>query len=91
MTYEEMVEPYIFIKRFADSRICGILPLLYHWTMHVDISEWGYEDRYCYQTKELAIAALKEWNGKGDPKNWHRHPKTGRRRNPETGEEWIAP
>lgn len=91
MTYEEMVKPYLFIKRFADGRICGISRLLYHWTMHVDISEWGYEDCYCYQTEAAAITALKEWDGKGDPKNWHRHPKTGRRRDLITGEEWIAP
>jgi len=53
-------------------------------------NEMGYEDRWCYHTKEAATAAFEAWNGEGEPDGWHRHPGTGRRRNPETGEEWVA-
>jgi hypothetical protein len=30
------------------------------------------------------------WDGTGDPEGWHRHPKSHRRRNLQTGEEWVA-
>ena len=29
---------------------------------------------------EDAVAALKEWDGVGEPKGWMRHPASGRRR-----------
>jgi len=42
----------------------------------------GYEDRWCFESRQLAIDALKEWNRETDaePMGWHRHPDTGRRR-----------
>jgi hypothetical protein len=61
-----------------DGRLCGLLKLLFHWTVHVDIDPIGYGDRYCFITAELAIAAMDAWDGNGDPLNWHKHPKTGR-------------
>lgn len=39
----------------------------------------GYKDRWCYE-KGKAEIALEEWDGVGEPKGWHRHPSTGRRR-----------
>jgi len=33
--------------------------------------------------------AFNKYDG-SEPEGWHRHPKSGRRRNIETGEEWIA-
>lgn len=69
-------------KDLGEGVYAGIKPLLFHWTMLV--GEIGntvsYEDRYCFQTRELAEEALKLWDGRGDPINWHRHPRTGRRR-----------
>lgn len=87
---DSILKEYVELKTFPDGRICGIHRLLFHWTLHVDIHEYGYEDRYCYETRELASEALKEWDGVADPKNWHRHPKTGRRRDLIKGTEWIA-
>jgi hypothetical protein len=61
-----------------DGRLCGLVRLLYHWTVHVDIDPIGYSDRYCFMTAELAIDGMNGWDGCGDPINWHKHPKTGR-------------
>lgn len=86
---EQTKRYYTDIRQLSDGRWIGVHRLLMHWTLHVDIHEWGYEDRYCFATYELAKAAFDNWDGTGDPEGWHRHPSTGRRRNIETGEEWI--
>lgn len=82
--------PYTYIVVLPDGRVCGVHRLLYHWTLHVDVHEDGYQDRYCYASEDSAISALLTWNGVGEPTGWHRHPKTGRRRNLGTGEQWMA-
>lgn len=40
----------------------------------------GYRDRWCYSSRDKALAALKDWDGHGEPTGWHRHPPSGRRR-----------
>ncbi len=87
----EIIASYTFMRVLPDGRICGVHRLMFHWTVHIGLDHVGYEDRYCFLTEEMALKSLIEWNGEGDmPGDWHRHPKTGRRRNIETGEEWIA-
>lgn len=86
---DHVVTSYIDLKQLPDGRYIGTLRLLFHWTMHVDIDDVGYADRYCFSTYELAKAAFDVWSGEGDPDGWHRHPKTGRRRDLATGKEWI--
>lgn len=44
------------------------------------------EDRWCYHTEAVALAALEAWNGEGEPEGWHRHPMSGRRRENGTAE-----
>lgn len=40
-----------------------------------------YEDRWCFETLELAYRAFDGWDGvTGEPFGWHRHPMTGRHR-----------
>ena len=39
-----------------------------------------YDDRWCYHNVEAARSAIAQWDGIGEPKGWHRHPMTGRRR-----------
>jgi hypothetical protein len=87
---EPWARHYTATGQLPDGRICGVLRLLYHWTLHVDINEIGYEDRYCYETLEGAMTALVDWDGNGDPEGWHRHVGTGRRRDPKTGKEWVS-
>jgi hypothetical protein len=84
----EVSKMYRAMGQLPDGRYCGIHRLLYHWTLHVDVHEMGYEERYCYETFEGAMMALMNWDGKGDPEGWHRHPTTGRRRAPD-GHEWV--
>lgn len=42
--------------------------------------EFSFEDRWCYHSYRDAKEALDKWDGTGEPTGWHRHPKTGRRR-----------
>lgn len=84
-----IIEHYVMLKYLPKKGWCGVHQLMYHWTMHIDIHNFGYEDKYCYETQSLAEGALCQWDGEGDPLGWHRHLKTGRRRNLKTGEEWI--
>lgn len=80
---------YTAMRTLPDGRIIGVHRLLFHWTLHIGITEWGYEERYCYATEAQAVAAMKEWNGEDDPGHgWHRHPESGRRRD-NTGREWV--
>jgi len=81
---------YVILRTLPDGRLGGVLRLMFHWTLHVDIDHNGYADRYCFKHLPDAISALMNWDGTGDPGDrWHRHFGTGRRRNLETGEEWI--
>lgn len=86
---DEVAAEYVQIKTLADGRLIGLRRLMFHWTIHVDIDETGYSDRYCFATRQLAQEAFDLWDGTGDPINWHRHPHTGRRRDLSTGREWI--
>ncbi len=80
---------YIFTKALPDGQIIGVCRLLFHWTLHVGISDVGYDDRYCYQSPLDAVSDAQAWDGSGDPPGrWHKHPSTGRRRNPDTGLTW---
>lgn len=70
------------VKDLGDGRYAGIKPLLFHWTLIVGAigDTWGYDDRWCYATEDLAQQALEAWGGRGEPAGWHRHPNSGRRR-----------
>lgn len=87
---QEVQDFYAATRTLPDGRVCGVHRLLYHWTLHVDVHEFGYEDRYCYPTMAGAVLAMADWDGAGDPVGWNRHPKSGRRRDPATGREWVA-
>lgn len=75
---EDVTKHYKQFWSLPDGRLCGLLRLLMHWTVHVDLHEFGYEERYCFETDDLAIEAMAAWEGTGDPINWHKHPNTGR-------------
>ncbi|AXQ69838.1 hypothetical protein HOU03_gp430 [Caulobacter phage CcrSC] len=76
---------YVEFVDMGNGMWAGIKRLMFHWTMHtgeID-NEWSYVDRWCYQTRELASAALRAWAADGfdgEPQGWHKHPKTGRTR-----------
>lgn len=61
-------------------------PLLFHWTVVTGAFDdpVGYIDRWCFADKDLALKALAQFPEPYDPAfepdYWHRHPKSGRRR-----------
>jgi hypothetical protein len=76
----EIARWYTDLRRLEDGRWIGVHRLLYHWTLHVGIDLWGYEDRWCFATRELAVAAMGAYQPGVEPVGWHRHPMSGRRR-----------
>lgn len=86
---ESIKAEYTYLKWVDGIGWCGTHKLLYHWTVHIGIDYSGYADRFCFQTEGMAKASLDDWNGVGDmPGDWHKHPTSGRRRDPATGETW---
>jgi hypothetical protein len=87
---DEVRAYYTDARHLPDGRCIGTMRLLFHWTIHVDIDPQGFwSHRYCFATYELAKRAFDEWDGTGDPDYWHRHPASGRRRDPATGRVWM--
>ena len=86
----EILADYSEIKILPDGTICGLHRFLFTWGLIIGIDPSGYADRYCYHSFAAAAAALAAWDGEGEPIGWHRHPVSGRRRDLETGREWIA-
>lgn len=79
---------YTNLKKMPDGQWCGLMRLMFTTAVVAGLNSWGYEDRWCYHEFEDALTALKAWNGVGEPKGWHRHPATGRRRDTD-GTEYI--
>lgn len=75
-------------KQFADGSFAAVFKFMYTAGIVHKLDEYGYSDRWCYHSVEDAVAALDAWDGTGEPQGWHRHPKTGRRR--DGSREWVA-
>jgi hypothetical protein len=86
---QTVLDEYEVVKRLPDGRLIGVHQFMFTWGFHIDINEYGYEDRYCFHDREKAINSMLKYDGVTEPTGWHRHPSSGRRRNLETGEEWI--
>jgi hypothetical protein len=76
---------YAVLVRKGNEQWVGIKRLMFHWTMHVGRLHdmIGHDERFCYQTFDLAATALTDWmvrEFEDEPENWHRHPNTSRRR-----------
>lgn len=84
----ELTAHYTMLGKLPDGSVCGVHKLMFHWTMHIGLDDIGYADRYCFATEQLAQMAMILWNGDGDPQLWHKHPMTGRCRDPVTGMIW---
>lgn len=87
-------EPHLTDITIKHGRICGIQRLMYTYALLADVTTWGYErnGRWCYSSYDKARAALDAWDGADgtEPSNWHRHPDSGRRRDPD-GREYVMP
>ncbi len=75
-------EGVIAPKLVGDGRVAFLYRMMYTWALVVgDINAGGaYDDRWCYHDRDVALAALADWDGTGEPDGWHRHPTSGRRR-----------
>lgn len=73
---------YLALQEKGDAGLCAVMPLLFTTAIVTGINISGYEDRWCYPRTTAALAALVAWDGKDgtEPKGWHRHPQSGRRR-----------
>jgi len=74
---------YTDYVRFSGGRDACITKFMFTYAVLADITEWGYGDRWCFESYAKARAALEEWkqrDGEGEPSLWHRHPSSGRRR-----------
>lgn len=85
MTWLKESGGYVLPHPMGDGRWCAIMPLMFHWTLHIGQigDRTGYDDRYCLRDRETAEKSLLEWAERGfagEPEYWHRHPLTGRRR-----------
>jgi hypothetical protein len=69
-------------RYLPGGRWAGLLPLMFTTAVVSgrvgDIH--GYSGRWCYHTRDAALAALAAWDGTGEPAGWHRDPIGHRRR-----------
>jgi hypothetical protein len=97
MSLKTLCDQYEHVYDRGDGTYVALHRLMFHWTMLIGLidDENGYDDRYCYDNEQLAMDAVAEWmerDWQGEPIAWHRHPKSGRRR--ERGDpatEYISP
>lgn len=72
MSEEELMlylykQGYNFLREVPDNGICGLYRMLFTTALVVDMDWSGYSHRFCYETREEALNALKGWTGEGDP------------------------
>lgn len=72
-------------RELPDGRVLVLYPMVYTWRLCVGAADdrFGYDDAWCYPSEAVtvAIGALSEWDGAGDPaEGWVKHVGTGRRR-----------
>lgn len=80
--YKDDMNGNMIYRPVNNEEYIAIIPFIYTYGIikgRFD-NELGYEDRWCYHDLEAAKKAFDEWDGIGEPDGWHRHPKTGRRR-----------
>ena len=73
---------YVFWRE-VNNILYAIVPMTFDkGRLLVDCSRTGYEDFYCFPTIDRAIASLNNFTGADNEEfhDWHRHFKTGRRR-----------
>jgi hypothetical protein len=73
------------VRRLDEDRYVAVVPMLFTWRLIVGrVNEVlsGHDDGWCYRTPEKAVVAADAWSGEGEPTGWHRHPASGRRREP---------
>lgn len=84
---------YTNYTTYPSGRDACIASFAFTVAILADMTPDGYGERWCYATIEQARAALAAWDGAehSEPRGWHRHPNTGRRRpDGDAAREYIA-
>ncbi|MGF6958016.1 hypothetical protein [Paraburkholderia youngii] len=69
------------VCRFADGRIACLMEInSWLFAICTDLHPGGHDNAYYYRDRISAEAALRAWDGTGEPGGWFRHPQSGRRR-----------
>ena len=55
------------MREVPDNGICGLYTMIWTTALVVDMEEYGYSHRFCFETPQGALVALKSWSGTGDP------------------------
>lgn len=58
---------YFIARELPSGKTAAVRPMFYTWGLFVGLDPVGYEVRYCYEDGGIALAALMEWDGEGDP------------------------
>lgn len=71
----------VYWRTLPDGMAVFVVPMLGGKARLGYGDEYFIEDGYCYESPARALEAALVWNGEGDPLDgWHRHLKSGRRR-----------
>lgn len=74
---------YTDSRELPDGTILAVGPMAFgNGRLYVEITRYGYEDCYCYDSLEQATQSMHNFNPDTDiePQGWKRHPTSGRRR-----------
>lgn len=62
---------YLDVRALEDGTIVGIGRLLYTTAVYVDMNEWGWSQRFCFDDRELAASEYQKLKTKSDePSGW---------------------
>lgn len=80
------VECYLHPRQLPDGRWIAVQNMLFTAGLFVDIQEFSWGSRFCFETTEEAERACEEWDGQGDPPGMWIKEKPSDRSNPR----WFA-
>lgn len=85
-----VLQQYIWLHELPDGRLCGVLRLLFHYTVHIGIVDFSYTSRWCFDSDPVeAVLSLLAYSGEGDmPGAWRKDVSGRRRHDPTTGIIW---
>lgn len=84
----EQWDPVIYgwlVRTMDDGAVVHVVPMLFTSAILISthLGAQTYFDRWCYMSSGKALDAADAWTGpypQTEPKGWHRHPPSGRRR-----------
>lgn len=76
-------------SKTENGRSIGVVRFIYTFAIIADLSDIGYENRWCYNDLTTCLGAFNDWDGVGEPDGWHREPSSGRRRDA-NGNEYVS-